>query len=122
MRSSETAFIAELLATVPELRPRYLEHLNDNFGEPLPHVFFGDVTDWAVEQYAATKHGSAAAEDALTRLLNFLESGYTAGDSEVQNLIAVSFLENLPHSREENWEIRRRLGPTLAPVMERVNF
>ena len=94
MRSSETGFIAELLAIVPELRPRYLEHLNDNFGEPLPHVFFGDVTDWAVEQHAATKHGSAAAEEALTRLLNFLESGHAAGDSEVQNLIAVSLLDN----------------------------
>jgi hypothetical protein len=122
MRASESAFIAELLAIVPELQPPYLEHLDGNFGELLPHVFFGDVTDWAVEQHAATKHGSLAAEEALTRLLNFLESGYPAGDSEVQNLIAVSFLENLPHSHEENWEIRRRLGPNLASVMKQVNF
>jgi hypothetical protein len=122
MQSSEAAFITELLAKVPELRPRYLEHLDDNFGELLPHVFFGRVTAWAVEQHAATKRGSAAAEEALTRLLNFLESGYPDGDSKVQNLIAVSFLENLPNSREENWEIRRRLGPALAPVMEQVNF
>jgi hypothetical protein len=75
MRSSETAFIAELLADVPGLRPSYLEHLDDNFGELLPHVFFGDVTDWAVEQHPAAKRGSATAEEALTRLLNFLESG-----------------------------------------------
>jgi hypothetical protein len=33
------AFIAELLADVPDLRPSYLEHLDDNFGELLPHVF-----------------------------------------------------------------------------------
>jgi hypothetical protein len=65
-----------------------------------------DVTDWAVEQHADAKRGSATAEEALTRLLNFLESGYPVVDSEVQNLIAVSFLENLPNSRQENWEIR----------------
>jgi len=122
VESSEAVFVAQLLEEVPELRPTYLEHLDDNFGELLSHVFFGDVTRWAVDQHAVAKRGSVAADEALTRLLNFLERCYPVGDSEVQNLIAVSFLENLPNSREENREIRRRLGPNLAPVMEQVNF
>ena len=36
--------------------------------------------------------------------VNFLEPGYPVVDSEVQNLIALSFLENLPNSRQ-------RFGP-----------
>ena len=36
--------------------------------------------------------------------VNFLEPGYPVVDSEVQNLIAVTFLENLPNSRH-------RFGP-----------
>lgn len=122
MRSSEEAFIRELLAKVPELQPRYVKHLDYNFGKLLPHVFMGDVSDWAVEQHAAAKRGLAAADEALTRLLNLLEFSYQAADGEVQNLIAVSFLENLPNSRQENGQIRQRLGPNLAPVMEQVNF
>jgi len=46
------SLIERLLASVPDLRGVYDEHISDN-DELLPHVFFGDVTRFAIENAAA---------------------------------------------------------------------
>ncbi len=44
----DVTFMTELVAQIPELEPLYSEHMQDNFGEMLPHVLMGDVTRFAV--------------------------------------------------------------------------
>lgn len=82
-------FVFGLLERVPELRATYDEHLGDN-DELLPHVFFGDVTRFAVAASA-----DPIGCEAIKRLLVFVSNGLTDGSENVQELVVVSFVENL---------------------------
>ena len=47
MSEQTEAFVRRLAGAWPGLRELLDEHLRVNFGEVLPHVFFGDITRWA---------------------------------------------------------------------------
>ncbi len=63
------------------------EHI-DTYGEVLSHILFGDLTRFVLQAY---KEGDKAL---VERCLIFLDKALTDGDAEVQNLVAVSFVEN----------------------------
>lgn len=86
----------ELAEAVPEFRSTIQEHIADN-GEALQHVLFGDLTRF-VE--AAWEEGD---EELVRRCLAFLESALTNGDEKTNNLVAVSFVENVgPWDKEKS--------------------
>jgi len=64
------------------------EHRSDN-DEILPHVLYGDLTRFVV---AAAEEGH---DELVRRVLAFLEDELAHGDEMVQNLVAVSFVENV---------------------------
>lgn len=70
------------------------------YKELLPHVFFGEVSPWAVDRAASAE---------LEPLLTLLEDAYRTGDQDVRDLIGASFIENV----EDNPTIVDRLGPNL---------
>lgn len=72
-------------------------------------MFFGDVTRYVLDLWSSSGDDRAEAR----RVLDFLEEGFAGGDPDVQNLIAVSFLENLPYKGEPDAGIRAALGPQL---------
>jgi hypothetical protein len=82
-------FIEELLIAVPEVRAIYKEHMKDN-DTLLPHVFMGDVTRFALQLGR-----SASSQEVLRKLLVLVEAGLKSNESDVANLVAVSFVENL---------------------------
>jgi hypothetical protein len=90
----------DLIAVAPELDAVRREHLADN-GELLPHVLFADVTRWLVER------------GPVPEVLAVLEQHMSAGDADVQNVIAVSFLENLFGDEPGERAIQAALGPRL---------
>lgn len=111
-------FIDDLVERFPGLRPVLEEHLSDNFGELLPHVFFGDVTRYIVSRHldARLHHGSGPeqAREEVRSLLKALETAYVERGEEVEELIAVSFLENLPRPGEPGADLRECLGPAMT--------
>jgi hypothetical protein len=82
-------FVADLIRLVPELEPAYREHVVFN-EELLLHLFMGDVTRFAIERASGRSN-----EPVLARLLGYLEERLANGSEEVQELIVVSFVENL---------------------------
>lgn len=46
--------IDRLVGKFPRLEPLLREHLADNFGEVLPHLFFGDLTRYVVREFAGS--------------------------------------------------------------------
>ena len=78
-----------MIRQTPDLKPAYDEHLKNN-DELLPHVFFGDVT-----RFVITKIESSENHEMIAKLLEYLEEGLQSGDEEIENLIGVSFAENL---------------------------
>jgi hypothetical protein len=109
------AFVRSLVERFPALRPLLHEHLADNFGEMLPHVFFGDLTRRVLSLLDPSEDKEVfERRSELRDILTVLEAAYASGDEELQELISVSFLEHLPRPGEPGAAIRQMLGPTLS--------
>ena len=102
--------MTDFVASVPELRPAWDDHVRDN-GEPLPHVFFGDVSRFAVEV--------ARARDAVLagRLAGALEQLAASPEADVENVIHVSFVEYFVWGGEEEQVMFEWLKPFFGPAM-----
>lgn len=77
-----------LRRAIPEFGDAVDEHVADN-DEVLPHVSFGDLTRFVL---AAHHDGD---RELVSRSLAFLERALREGDNGLQNLVAVSFVENV---------------------------
>ncbi len=115
MSEATIAVVDRLVEACTTLKPLFDEHLEDNFGEVLPHVFLGEVTRHLVGE-AAGDAGSRAVETTLRQL----EDEFASGTDEVKEFIAVSFLENLPESPAPGLDLRLRLGPSLKAELSRM--
>lgn len=114
MSESTIAVVDRLVARFDVLRPTLQEHLADNFGEVLPHLLLGQVTRQLV---GLTLDASSSC--VLDEILGALEGEFQSGGDEVRELLAVSFLENLPRPPEPGHAIRNRLGPGLSAELAR---
>lgn len=106
---SNTEFIKTLIAEVPDLQSLYDNHLKEN-NELLPHVFFGDLTRYVVEKIQSRKRED---ESFVKRILSILEEGLNQGSQEVEELIDVSFVENLSDQEEILVRLKEFGGPKL---------
>ena len=112
-------FAKDLANRFSGLAPVLAEHMQDNFGALLPHVFLGDVTRWVVGLVTASKAEAILRNrPELTSILRYLEDSYASGDVELQELISVSFLELLPRPGESGAEIRHMVGPALSAQLK----
>jgi hypothetical protein len=80
-------FVARLKRDVPEVRPLILEHLEDN-DEILLHLLTAELRRHAKEAFDAGRSPE------LVRLLGVLNAALIEGDNDVENAIAVSFVED----------------------------
>jgi hypothetical protein len=107
-RDEGISFCRRLVASIPGLSPILAEHRSDNFGEILPHPFMGDVSRWYL---ARIRQGDLVGAGELA---TYLDTEYVSGSPYVQDLLAVSFIENLPWEHEdEALGVRSTLGPAL---------
>jgi hypothetical protein len=110
MTAATDAFCRRIASAVPGLQWVLREHLDDNFNELLPHVFFGDVTRWAETETESNPQSAQVA-----RLMEILDSSFVSQGADVRELIEVSFLENLAKGSA----VAKRLGPHLRQVFQR---
>ncbi len=115
MSEATIDLIDRLVARFPGLKPLLREHLAENFGVVLPHVFMGDLTRHVVSAFTRSRD-----IEHIWALLDELEQSFSRGDEETIELIAVSFLENLPRIGEEGAGVRVLLGPSLRSQLERL--
>ena len=107
MRAHEVAFIGTLCRRFPIFMPMLQEHLDDYDGL-LPHVLMADVTRWIVQRFRADP-----ADAVVRQVLDHIESTFQEGSGQYRELIAASFLENLPRPGERGAGVRALLGPAL---------
>lgn len=119
MSASGEGFIHDLVDRFPDLQPVLAEHVEDNFGEVLPHVFLAEVMRCVVE-LDQPNGGSRAEPDVAGAILKHLEARFDTGDSDLDALISTGFLEVLPRPGEPGETLRGRLGPKLAAEAARV--
>lgn len=87
MNASE--FVAGLRARVPEANPTVDENLA-TYGELLLHLLVMDL------RYLALSWFGEGRREELTLLLSVIAAGLTDGDEDVENAVAVSFVEDTP--------------------------
>ncbi|MCP2048982.1 UNVERIFIED_ORG: hypothetical protein J3D58_003054 [Paenarthrobacter nicotinovorans] len=108
-------FMRELIADHPHLRLIYQEHLKDNYGDLLPHLLMADICRWAVAE-----QGSNPVR--VLQLLSWLEvhfAGVGHVMDDVDNVIAVSFIEHLPlPSKRPAADVVLLLGPRMKTQYE----
>lgn len=83
MTMTTNQFCVFLVEQVPETKHILDEHVNDN-DDLLPHVFFGDLTRYVMANGLGRR-----------KIVELLEQNFRRHDTEVEELIAVSFVENL---------------------------
>lgn len=105
------AFCDSLAERFPDLRPLLAKHREDHDGT-LPHVFMGDVSRWFIDEYR-TGH-----RETIEAMAAWLDDRYPSAGAAVQNVIDVSFLENLPWSPDPDADgIESLLGPRLRRTL-----
>ncbi len=83
-------FPNQLRTAVPGFDRVYDDHVAE-YGDVLPHVLLGELV-----RFLSTEAGTHGPESAvLKQAMLLLERGMGSPDSRVQELVAVSFLENL---------------------------
>ena len=107
-------FVKDIVEHVPLLETLYDTHLAEN-GSLLPHVFMTELTAFVTDE--ATRLGNAAA---LGELLALLEAAL-GNDGEVDELIGVSFVENLIGEEAALAVLRPLMGPRLRGELDRVS-
>lgn len=105
MSETTVAFVEDLAARFPGLKGALEDHRKD-YGEVLPHVFLADVVRYLVALTAVEGRLGEA-----QKLVAHFEAQF--GQPELQELIAVSFVENLPGPSEPGARLRLMLGPAL---------
>ena len=83
MSMTTTEFCRKLAENVPEVGDIFAEHMEDN-DELLPHVFLADVTRYVLDDGKAR-----------TAIVKFLDESFAKYGPDVEELIAVSFVEYL---------------------------
>ena len=85
----------------------------------------GDVTRFITNLHSEKLQGSpgsAVSADTLTRALDVLESGMRSDDEEVQELISVSFLENLEQDDPNHLNLKSLLGSSLLEELKKYEW
>lgn len=121
MSGRTEAVVDRLVNGFPSIRPLLEEHLTDNFGEVLPHLFLGDVTRYLTRLAdAVNSPGGGVASAELDRMLAALDTEFVNGDEEVRELLVVSFLENLARDRGAAQQLRPLLKPGLGGELRKL--
>lgn len=82
--------VQKMLKAIPEVTPMYEKEL-DWWDEILPHIVFGDV----VNPYIIRLLREGNAEQIVQKVFNFLEQMAICSDERVQEILAVTVLEQL---------------------------
>ena len=106
-----------LAALLPEAAEVIRARRREQRGEILPYSEMDDLVHWLGLTYAQSRGSGAAAERArvvVHEFLQELESNFEIGNQDLDDLIAVGFLEGLRQVGPEFPSIRALLPPRLS--------
>lgn len=119
MSEKTVEFTRRLVQAFPALEEDYEDHVANNFGETLPHLFASmELMDALVGSYLGQEEYR---ELDWAAVLAYLDRHYIEDtDPEIRNVIAVSFVEDLPNRDQPGYGLIDHLGPNLAQLFAKV--
>lgn len=109
MSARTVEVVRALVDRYRQLTPLLEEHLEDNEGELLPHLFLADVVRWLAARVDSEP-------DVCRSIMDWLEREYVRGAEDVQGLITVSGVEMIPDPGQPGSALRDLLGRVLRRV------
>ncbi len=106
-----TAFMTDLRDKCPWIAPLWREHVEDN-DEVLPHVLMGRITGAAV----------GLSDSDLAAFVALVERGLASASPSVDDVIGVSFVENLYGEDTLFARVRSLAGPMLKADLVRAGL
>ena len=106
-------WLPSLSTAVPEFQSVIDDHLAFN-GEILDHLLFADLARFVLEAHATGQ------PELVDRILSWLDLALRTGDDAVQNLVSVSFVENIPGFESENLPFIETWPPALRVDADRL--
>jgi hypothetical protein len=98
---TDVDFVKGIVSTFPDLGPILNEHVAD-YDEILPHVFMADVLRYVL---ASGPHRQ--------QIVEYLDRNFRGNGDEVENVIAVSFVESI----EDEHQLEQALGGAEAKAL-----
>jgi len=114
MSAATVSFVGALVRRNRALLSVLEEHLVDQEGEVLPHLFMADVERWV----EVALHQGRRPD--VERVLEQLEEEFNGPDDDVREVISASFLEHLPRPGSSGDELRDMVGPACAEQLTRI--
>ncbi len=114
------AAIRSLVSEHEMLQPILDEHVRDG-DEILPHVLMADIARFMGALVADRSDDPVVMRD-VEAIIGTLDTQFREGGYAVRNVVAVSFLEQLPSTGEPGTEVRELLTPALRTVFDEVNW
>lgn len=112
MSALTVSFSCHLAFRFQQLLSPLDQHLRDNSCEVLPHILMSDYC-----RFVCARDQSSSW---INELFKYLEDAFSETDDEVSEVIAVSFIENLPDpATPEHWAIGL-LGPKMKRQYRRI--
>lgn len=109
-------FIEEFVKAIPTLQILYDEHI-DYYEELIPHVFMGDLTRYVIKLFQCMKFDDQKKNE-LEEILKYLELGMSRKDEDIQELISISFLENLDVTDASLRLLEKKFGKNLKGALK----
>jgi hypothetical protein len=109
MLSNIKGYCEQLVRRFPDLETVLAEHVANN-DDILPHVFMGEVTRYVLSDPPSRKN-----------LVSYLENSLLEGAADIQELIAVSFVENLQGRTELERALKDVTGEGLRKEWHHLN-
>lgn len=105
--------VRALVDAVPEFEPaaRDLEQFH---GEVLPHVIFGEAAQFAEESIARGQ------DNVVQRLFDVIETLAVDGDLQTQELVQMSFIENLGKSGASKDQLVELMQPAARRLFDEI--
>lgn len=101
-----------LISNLPQLKKRYDEILRREDGESTsPYVVYGDVLALQLESALKEDH-----LDDCKAFFGFIEKALALHDEKLENVIAVSVIENLYFSALDKEFVKKQLGPLALTI------
>ena len=111
------AFMNQLVARLPEVAKVIHARRQEERGQILPYMEMGDLISWLGLMQARSRGSRAAGDRArvvVREFLEELENQFEVGNQDVDNLIAVGFLEGLRLTDDEFPSLRAMLPPRMS--------
>lgn len=107
------------------LKNLYYKHI-EYYDELIPHVFLGDLTRYIVDLYKSIFQDLPDKRknkwNEIYKILSYLENGLSLGNKEIQELIAVSFIENLDLTDSSIKKLEDKFGPYLKKELQLIRI